>query len=83
MQPAGTDAPVLGWIHGGYWRALSKSDHSFVAPPFVTAGAVVVVPDYALAPAVTIEHIVLQTARAVAWTWRQARLASCWPKVWA
>lgn len=73
VQPAGTDAPVLVWIHGGYWRALSKSDHSFVAPPFVTAGAVVVVPDYALAPAVTIEHIVLQTARAVAWTWRQAR----------
>ena len=70
---AGADAPVLVWMHGGYWRALSKSDHSLVAPPFVEAGAVVVVPDYALAPAVTLEHIVLQTARAVAWTWREAR----------
>ena len=72
-RAAGTDAPVLVWIHGGYWRALSKSDHSFVAPPFVAAGAVVVVPDYALAPAVTLEHIALQTARAVAWAWREAR----------
>ena len=25
-------APVLVFIHGGYWRALDKSDHSFVAP---------------------------------------------------
>ena len=70
----GAGAPLLVWIHGGYWRALSKSDHSFIAPPFVRAGAVVVVPDYALAPAVTLEHIVLQTARAVAWAWRQAPL---------
>ena len=68
----GSAAPVLVWIHGGYWRALSKADHSFIAPPFVKAGAVVVVPDYALAPAVSVEHIVLQTARALAWTWRHA-----------
>ena len=26
------DAPVLVFIHGGYWRALDKSDHSFIAP---------------------------------------------------
>jgi len=72
-RPGGAPAPVLVWIHGGYWRALSKSDHSFIAPPFVQAGAVVVVPDYALAPAVTVEHIVLQIAWALTWTWREAR----------
>ena len=27
-------APVLIVIHGGYWRALDKSDFSFVAPLF-------------------------------------------------
>ena len=31
------DAPVLVFIHGGYWRALDKRDHSFVAPPFTRA----------------------------------------------
>jgi arylformamidase len=64
------DAPVLVFIHGGYWRALDKSDHSFVGPAFTRDGACVVVPNYALCPAVTIPHITLQMARAVAWTWR-------------
>jgi arylformamidase len=65
-------APVLVFIHGGYWRALDKSDFSFVAPAFNAAGAAVVVPNYALCPAVSIEHICLQTAQAVAWVWRHA-----------
>nr|MCU0775165.1 alpha/beta hydrolase [Ideonella sp.] len=45
---------------------------AFVAPPFVEAGAAVVIPDYALAPAVSVEHIVMQMVRAVAWAWRHA-----------
>jgi arylformamidase len=65
-------SPVLVFIHGGYWRALDKADHSFVAPAFVEAGAAVVVPNYALCPAVTIEQIALQTAQALAWVWRNA-----------
>jgi len=60
-------APVMIFIHGGYWRSLDKRDFSFVAPAFNAAGALVLVPNYALAPAVGIEHIVLQMARAVAW----------------
>ena len=68
----GSSAPVLVFIHGGYWRALDKSDHSFIAPAFNAAGATVVVPNYALCPAVGIEHITLQVARAVAWVWRHA-----------
>lgn len=66
--PSG-EAPVLVFVHGGYWRALDKSDHSFIAPAFTRDGACVVVPNYALCPAVTIPHITLQVARAVAWTW--------------
>lgn len=65
-------APVLVFIHGGYWRSLSKADHSFVAPSFCADGALVIVPDYALAPAVSVEHITLQMARAVEWVWREA-----------
>ncbi|HEY0826276.1 MAG TPA: alpha/beta hydrolase [Ramlibacter sp.] len=63
------DAPVLVFIHGGYWRALDKSDHSFIAPAFTRHGTCVVVPNYALCPAVTVPHITLQMAKAVAWTW--------------
>jgi arylformamidase len=64
--------PVLIFIHGGYWRALDKSDVSFVAPSFTKRGALVVVPNYALCPTVSIETIVLQMVQAVAWTWRHA-----------
>jgi arylformamidase len=66
------DAPVLVFIHGGYWRSLDKADHSFVAPSFTADGALVLVPNYALAPAVSIEDITLQMARAVEWAWRHA-----------
>jgi arylformamidase len=62
--------PVLVFIHGGYWRAMDKRDHSFVAPAFTRHGACVVVPNYALCPAVTVPQITLQMARALAWTWR-------------
>ena len=65
-------SPVLVFVHGGYWRSLDKADHSFVAPAFVQAGAMVVVPNYALCPAVTIEQIALQTTRALAWVARNA-----------
>ena len=65
-------APVLIFIHGGYWRSLDKADHSFVAPSFTADGALVVVVNYALCPAVTVEHIVMQMVHAVSWVWRHA-----------
>ena len=46
-------------------RALSRR-------PFVDAGALVVLPDHSLCPAVTIEHIVLQTVQALVWVYRHA-----------
>ncbi|WBY02749.1 alpha/beta hydrolase [Ramlibacter tataouinensis] len=64
--------PVMVFLHGGYWRALDKSDHSFVAPMFQDVGACVVVPNYDLCPAVTIPQITLQIVRALAWTWKHA-----------
>jgi arylformamidase len=63
-------SPVLVFLHGGYWRALDKSDHSFVAPSLTKQGITVVVPNYALCPAVTIPEIVMQMVKALAWIWR-------------
>jgi arylformamidase len=68
------DAPVLVFLHGGYWRASDAASHAFLAPSFVADGALVVIPDHSLAPDVSIEHIALQATRAVAWTWRHAAL---------
>ncbi len=69
---AAGNAPVLVFIHGGWWRSLDKRDHSFLAPPFVDHGAMVVLPNYALCPAVSIETIALQMTRALVWTYRNA-----------
>ncbi len=63
-------APVLVFIHGGYWRSLDKADHSFLAPSLSAAGACVVLPNYDLCPAVTIPEITLQMVKALAWTYR-------------
>lgn len=63
-------SPVLVFIHGGYWRSLDKADHSFIASAFSPMGACVVVPNYALCPAVTIPDIVLQMVKALAWIYR-------------
>ena len=63
--------PLLVFIHGGYWRSLSKDEFSWVAPAFVERGVSVAVIDYDLAPAVTMETIVLQVLRAIEWLWRE------------
>jgi arylformamidase len=64
------DAPVLVFIHGGYWRSLDKKGHAFIAPAFTDQGVCVVIPNYALAPAVTVPEITMQVVQAVAWTYR-------------
>jgi arylformamidase len=69
---ASAGAPVVVFIHGGYWRSLDKADHSFVAPALTAAGACVVIPNYDLCPAVTIPDITLQMVKALAWTYRHA-----------
>jgi len=69
------NAPVIVFIHGGYWRSLDKSDHSFVAPAMHDMGACVVVVNYALCPGtptepITIPDIALQMTHALAWVWK-------------
>jgi arylformamidase len=68
------NAPVLVFIHGGYWRSSDKSLHGFLTPAFNADGALVMIPNYALCPAVGIEHIALQLARCLAWVHRHAAL---------
>ncbi len=66
--PAGEGAPVLFFVHGGYWRALDKSIVSFIAAPFQAAGITVVMPGYDLVPAVRVGDIIDQIRAALRWT---------------
>src|SRR5262249_15792996 len=61
------------FFHGGYWRALDKSDFSFVAPPFLARGIAVAVVNYDLCPDVDIATIVDECRRAIVWLVREGR----------
>jgi arylformamidase len=64
---AGGGAPLLTFIHGGYWQGLDKGDFSYLAPPFVEAGIAFASLNYDLAPAANITQMVDQVRRALAW----------------
>ncbi len=63
-------APVFVFLHGGYWRAFTSKEWSWVANGLVASGCTTVVVNYALCPIVTIDEIVRQCRAAVAWTVR-------------
>ncbi|HEY7650659.1 MAG TPA: alpha/beta hydrolase [Methylomirabilota bacterium] len=65
-------APIQIFVHGGYWQWLDKGDFSFVARALGSAGAAVVVINYALIPSVGMDELVRQCRAAVAWTSRHA-----------
>jgi arylformamidase len=60
--------PVLVFIHGGYWMALSKASTDYVALGLVPHGVAVVNIDYSLMPQVRMDEVVRQARAAVAWT---------------
>jgi arylformamidase len=65
-SPAGL-TPVHLFLHGGYWRAWSKEEFSFIADTVTAAGGIAAIADYGLMPAVRMETIVGQVRRAAHW----------------
>ena len=65
-------APLLVFLHGGFWQAVSKDESGFVAPAWRQAGVNVAVMDYALAPECTLPQIVAQVNQGLRWLLAQA-----------
>ncbi|TXI05817.1 MAG: alpha/beta hydrolase [Rhizobium sp.] len=61
--------PVFLFIHGGYWRALSKHDSAMMAGMLAKAGIMTAVMDYRLAPTVTLAEIVREVRAALSFLW--------------
>ena len=57
---AGDDAPVVVFLHGGYWQALDKDWFSGLAPALLAHGVGLAIPSYDLAPAVRLGTILSQ-----------------------
>ncbi|MBL6945638.1 MAG: alpha/beta hydrolase [Rhodospirillales bacterium] len=60
-------APLVMFIHGGYWQALDKDDNAFAASALNAAGVSVAVVNYTLCPETTVQGIVDQMRRAALW----------------
>ncbi|HEY4406427.1 MAG TPA: carboxylesterase family protein [Xanthobacteraceae bacterium] len=68
------NAPINVFIHGGSWRNGQSSDSTYLAEPFVKAGAHFVVPDFinVLDAGGDLFPMVDQVRRAVGWVYRNA-----------
>lgn len=61
------DLPVVFWIHGGGWQAGDKKDVQLKPQAFNDKGFVFVATNYRLLPAVDMETIIRDVARAAGW----------------
>lgn len=61
------NAPVLMFIHGGFWKSLDADLFSFLAPAFVPQGVILAVIDYPLMPDSRMDQVVDACRLAVRW----------------
>jgi arylformamidase len=70
--PNDDGAPMLAFIHGGYWQWNDKEGFEFLAKELNEAGAAFANIEYALCPTVTLAELTNQCRRAIAFLWREA-----------
>lgn len=68
-----TGRPAVFFIHGGYWKATTSKEWSYVAKGLSRLGFVTVVENYQLCPKVSIAEIVRQHRAAFSFIWRNAQ----------
>ncbi|NQW08899.1 MAG: alpha/beta hydrolase [Alphaproteobacteria bacterium] len=61
------DAPILAFIHGGYWHMRDRTLVHFLAPTFVAADITFVSVGYRLCPEVQVADVVADVRAAVGW----------------
>lgn len=60
-------APTLAFIHGGYWRSMTKEVFGYVAKGPLAHGLHVANIEYTLAPEIRLDGIVAEIRQALAW----------------
>ncbi|XP_052613450.1 kynurenine formamidase [Peromyscus californicus insignis] len=63
--------PLFLFFHGGYWQSGSKDDSAFMVNPLTAQGVVVVIAAYDIAPKGTLDRMVEQVTRSVAFLQRR------------
>lgn len=65
--PTQKNAPLVVFIHGGYWQELSKNESTFAGAELVRRGIAFAAVDYTIAPSGTIEKMVEQCVSSLVW----------------
>jgi len=65
--PAAGSRPLVVFFYGGTWTSGERAGYRFVGEALAARGAVVVIPDYRLAPEATYPTFVRDSALAVKW----------------
>ncbi|CRL06829.1 CLUMA_CG019545, isoform A [Clunio marinus] len=59
-----TDAPIIVYVHGGYWQGMNKHTSSYAVKPYVEHQAKVFVIDHDLCPDVPLTEVIKQFQKA-------------------
>jgi arylformamidase len=71
---AAAAAPLLIYIHGGYWQRGDRTDYAFIARELNAAGISVALPSYSLCPEVTVMAIVEELRSFLVHLWRETKV---------
>lgn len=69
----GAKAPLVVYIHGGYWQRGDRKDNSFVARELNARGVSVALPSYSLCPSVGLMDIVGELRQFMKAVWERTR----------
>jgi arylformamidase len=73
FHAADKDAPLIVYIHGGYWQRGDRTDYSFVARELNANGITVAIPSYSLCPAVSVMEIGDEIQLCLAALWKRTK----------
>ena len=63
------EAPLVAYIHGGYWQRGNREDYAFLAQALTGRGLDIALPSYSLCPAVSVMDIVGELRLCLAALW--------------
>jgi arylformamidase len=73
FHAASRDAPLVVYIHGGYWQRGDRKDYSFVARELNANGITVAIPSYTLCPAASVMEISDEIQQCLAALWKKLK----------
>ncbi|MCG9792440.1 alpha/beta hydrolase [Flavobacterium algicola] len=66
-------APILIFVHGGYWNSGRKGTYDLMGRNFASKGIVTVIPDYTLSPTANYDQMTKEIAAVIKWVKKHSK----------